>query len=189
VESARAEAVEARRSSVGGQDALLSLAELLRGTQGLELEPMIRLAASAEDLRSALAGEDRSAGGDASFNAELLQAAAEAWRFAVFFGRERPGAEELLIGLLWDRSTWAAQLGLRAGLTFEDVFTGLSGWKNPPPALAPLSIPTSTGDKKSTSRTTISVASSRSSRISCRPTRRSRSIAIQRARASHQQRD
>jgi ATP-dependent Clp protease ATP-binding subunit ClpA len=92
-------------------------------------------------LRAAVAAPRAAEGGASSseppFDDEVLEAVAQARRFALLLAAERPGADHLLLGLLSERLSRSAQAAQAAGVIFEDAFSELTGWDHAPTGFAP----------------------------------------------------
>jgi ATP-dependent Clp protease ATP-binding subunit ClpA len=71
------------------------------------------------------------------FDPEVLEAVAQAWRFALLLAADRPGSDHLLLGLLSERTTRSAQVARAAGVVFEDAFQDVTGWDRAPAGFAP----------------------------------------------------
>jgi hypothetical protein len=100
--------------------------------------------ASARPLTAALRGSLDASYDDAGtspaeppFDAEVLEAVAQAWRFALLLAADRPGGDHLLLGLLSERPSRSARVARAAGLVFEDAFHELTGWDHAPAGFAP----------------------------------------------------
>ena len=123
---------------VGSASVLRALArlpgyELARGADVFE-----RLRSSRRNLRLPPVDEpavrstaDR-VGGVEGCNPEVLHALVQAWRYAIRLQQMPPGPVHILLGLLWDKSSEAAQIAATIDLTFERAFAEISDLPRPP---------------------------------------------------------
>ena len=107
---------------------------------------LLALAAQAQagPLMAALQGSVEASYADAGtspaeppFDAEVLEAVAQAWRFALLLAADRPGSDHLLLGLLSEAPSRSARAARAAGLVFADAFHELTGWDHAPAGFTP----------------------------------------------------
>lgn len=73
-----------------------------------------------------------------ALNPETRHAVANAWRFSILAGTAAPTLGHLVLGLLWEEMSTAAQAAARDGISFSDALVVVTGWHAAPPGFEPV---------------------------------------------------